>query len=109
MIRPLNSGVVIEPCDLPEKTEAGIVMTEAARGKSNEGTVVAVGKGHYDPRSGTYIPLDIEVGARVLFLRWSGYAITYNGKQLIRVEESEVLCEVDKEDDVELQGMIVKK
>lgn len=109
MIRPLNSGVVIEPCDLPEKTKGGIVTTQSSRGKSNEGTVVAVGKGHFDHRSGTYVPLDIEVGARVLFLRWSGYLINYNGKHLLRVEESEVLCEVDKDDEVELQGMIVKK
>jgi len=84
-------------------------MPDTVRARSNEGEVVAVGKGHYHPATGTYIPLDVQVGARVLFLRWSGYLINYNGEQLINVEEGEILCEVDKDDDASLEGMIVKK
>ena len=107
-IRPLNSGVIIEPADMPEKI-GGVSMPDTIRGRSNEGVVVEVGKGHYHAPSGKYIPLDVEVGARVLFLRWSGYLISYNGKQLLRVDESEILCEVDNEDDVNLEGQIVRK
>ena len=109
MIRPLNSGVVIRPRDAEEKTSGGVSLPDTIRGRSNEGTVVAVGKGYYHATSGSYIPCDIEVGQRVLFLRWNGYLINYNGEQLIRVEENEILCEVDKEDDASLEGVIVKK
>jgi chaperonin GroES len=109
LIRPLNSGVIVEPRDLADKTSGGVALPDTVRGRSNEGIVRAVGRGHFHAQSGTYVPLDVEVGQRVLFLRWSGYLITHNGKQLIRVEENEILCEVDKNDEAELQGMIVKK
>lgn len=109
MIRPLNSGVILEPRDLSEKTTGGVDLPDTARGRSNEGTVVAVGKGNFHAASGTYIPLDVEVGQRVLFLRWSGYLLNYNGKQLMRVDESEILCEVAKDDDVTLEGQIIRK
>ena len=107
-IRPLNSGVIIEPADMPEKI-GGVSMPDTIRGRSNEGTVIAVGKGHYHAASGSYIPLDVSVGQRVLFLRWSGYLISHNGKQLLRVDESEILCEVDKDDDASLEGQIIRK
>ena len=109
MIRPLNSGVVLEPAEAPDKTSGGVSMPDTVRGRSNEGTVVAVGRGHYHAASGNYVPLDVEVGQRVLFLRWSGYVINHQGKQLIRVDENEILCEVDKEDDASLEGVIIKK
>jgi chaperonin GroES len=109
LIRPLNSGVIVEPRDLADKTSGGVALPDTVRGRSNEGIVRAVGRGHFHAQSGTYVPLDVEVGQRVLFLRWSGYLINHEGTALIRVEESEILCEVDKDADVTLEGMIVKK
>lgn len=108
-IRPLNSGVIIEPRDLADKTTGGVAIPDTIRGRSNEGVVRAVGRGNYHAASGKYIPLDVEVGQRVLFLRWSGYLINHEGQPLIRVEESEILCEVDKDADVTLEGQIVRK
>lgn len=101
--------MILEPAVTAETTSGGVSLPDTVRARSNEGTVLAVGKGYYDPKSKSYIPLDVEVGARVLFLRWSGYLINYNGKQLVSVEENEILCEVDKSDDVELEGQIVRK
>ena len=108
-IRPLNSGVIIEPADLPQQTSGGVDLPDTIRAASNEGRVIAIGKGYYHAPSGKYVPLDIEVGARVLFLRWSGYRVAYNGKSLLRIDESEILCEVDNEDDVNLEGQIIRK
>jgi chaperonin GroES len=109
VIRPLNSGVILEPMDTPAKTAAGVEIPDTVRARSNEGIVRAIGKGYYHPPTGTYTPLDVKLGDRVLFLRWNGYVVNYEGKQYLRVEENEILCEVEHEAQAELVGKIVSK
>ena len=108
MIRPLNSGVILEPIDAPSTTEGGVAIPDTVRVRSNEGIVRAIGKGYYHAQTGSYIPLDVKLGDRVLFLRWNGYVINYEGTQYIRVEENEILCEVEPQAAVELIGKIIK-
>jgi len=109
LIRPLNSGVIIEPAELAVKTAGGVDLPDTVRGRSNEGTIAAVGKGRYHAATGTYTPLDLAVGQRVLFLRWTGQLFRLNDHVYIRVDEDDVIGEVDPDDDVEFAGEIIRR
>jgi chaperonin GroES len=97
-LRPLNDQVLIEPVLLASVSEGGITLPDTARRRSNEGTVVAIGRKVED----------LKVGEQVLFLRWTGYAVTYRGRSLVCVSEGSVLCVIDeRESDVSLDGAIL--
>ena len=99
---PLNDGVIVEMINTIEKTESGLLLPDTAKGRSNEAIVVAVGPGRWD--GGRRCPIDLAEGDRVLFLRWSGYAFTYEGRKLVSVRENDIMCVVDKEADVHFEA-----
>ncbi|WP_407185201.1 co-chaperone GroES [Bradyrhizobium centrosematis] len=88
--RPLHDRVVVNRIDADEKTAGGIIIPDTAKEKPSQGEVIAVGPGGRD-ESGKLIPIDIEVGDRVLFGKWSGTEVKIDGHDLLIMKESDVL------------------
>ena len=82
---------MIEPIEQEEVTAGGIVLPETAKEKPQKGTVLAVGPGDRD-EDGKRIPMDVQVGDTVLFAKYAGTEIKYNGKKLLIMRESDVLA-----------------
>ncbi|MFY9628661.1 MAG: co-chaperone GroES [Methylocystis sp.] len=88
--RPLHDRVVLKRLEGEEKTKGGIIIPETAKEKPQEGKVLAVGPGARD-ESGKLVPLDLKVGDRVLFGKWSGSEVKVDGEDLLIMKESDVL------------------
>ncbi len=90
-MRPLGSRLVIEPIEQESITAGGIVLPETAKEKPQKGNVLAIGPGDRND-AGERIPLDVQVGDVVLFAKYSGTEIKYDGKKLLILRESDVLA-----------------
>lgn len=88
--RPLRDRVLLRRVDVEEKTPAGIIIPDTAKEKPVEGEVLAVGPGTPDD-SGALRPLDVKVGDRVLFGKWSGTEVIIDGEDRLIMKESEIL------------------
>jgi len=88
--RPLHDRVVITRIDAEEKTTGGIIIPDTAKEKPQEGRVVATGPGGRD-ENGKLIPIDVKVGDRVLFGKWSGTEVKIDGEDLLIMKESDVM------------------
>lgn len=90
-MQPLGNRLVIEPIEQEEKTAGGIVLPETAKEKPQKGMVLAAGPGDRDDK-GNRIPMDVKVGNTVLFAKYSGTEIKYDGKKLLILRESDILA-----------------
>jgi chaperonin GroES len=88
--RPLHDRVVVKRIDAEEKTRGGIIIPDTAKEKPSQGEVTAVGPGGRD-EAGKLIPIDIKVGDRVLFGKWSGTEIKLDGEELLIMKESGIM------------------
>src|SRR6201989_1261848 len=88
--RPLHDHVVVKRIDAEEKTAGGIIIPDTAKEKPSQGEVIAVGPGGRD-ESGKLIPIDIKVGDRVLFGKWSGTEVKIDGEELLIMKESDIM------------------
>ena len=88
--RPLHDRVVIKRIEAEEKSSGGIIIPDTAKEKPQEGEVIAVGPGGRD-ESGKLIPIDVKVGDRVLFGKWSGSEVKIDGEDLLIMKESDIL------------------
>ena len=88
--RPLHDRVLLKPVEQDAKTKGGIIIPDTAKEKPVEGRVVAVGPGARD-ENGTPHPLDIKVGDRVLYGKWSGTEVKVDGEDLLIVKEADVM------------------
>ena len=88
--RPLHDRVVVKRIDPEDKTAGGIIIPDTAKEKPSQGEVVAVGSGGRD-ESGKLIPIDIQVGDRVLFGKWSGTEVKLDGQELLIMKESDIM------------------
>ena len=88
--RPLHDRVLVRRVEAEEKTAGGIIIPDSAKEKPAEGEVVAVGEGTRDD-DGDRIPLDVKVGDRVLFGKWSGTEVKVGGEDLLIMKESDIL------------------
>ena len=88
--RPLHDRVVIRRVEGEEKTKGGIIIPDTVKEKPLEGEVVAVGPGARDA-SGKLQPLELKVGDRVLFGKWSGSEVKIDGQDLLIMKESDVM------------------
>ena len=93
-LKPLGSRVVIEPIEQEEITAGGIVLPETAKEKPQQGMVLAAGQGDRD-EEGKRIAMDVAVGDKVLFAKYSGTEIKMDGKKLLILRESDILAIVD--------------
>jgi chaperonin GroES len=88
--RPLHDRVLVKRIEAEEKTKGGIIIPDTAKEKPQEGEVIAVGPGGRD-ESGKLIPIDLKVGNRILFGKWSGTEIKLDGQDLLIMKESDVM------------------
>ncbi|HXZ00866.1 MAG TPA: co-chaperone GroES [Stellaceae bacterium] len=88
--RPLHDRVVVRRLEQEEKTAGGIIIPDTAKEKPQEGEVVAVGPGARDEQ-GRLQPLDLKVGDRILFGKWSGTEVKIDGEELMIMKESDVM------------------
>jgi chaperonin GroES len=88
--RPLHDRVVVRRVESEEKTAGGIIIPDTAKEKPQEGEISAVGPGGRDD-SGKLTPLDVKVGDRILFGKWSGTEVKIEGEELLIMKESDVM------------------
>ncbi|MBC6403592.1 MAG: co-chaperone GroES [Hyphomonadaceae bacterium] len=88
--RPLHDRVVVERVAEETKTAGGIIIPDTATEKPSEGIVRAVGEGNRDDDN-KRVPLDVEVGDRVLFGKWGGTEVKIDGKELLIMKESDIM------------------
>ncbi|WP_160003900.1 co-chaperone GroES [Rhizobium sp. 18055] len=88
--RPLHDRVVVRRIEAEAKTKGGIIIPDTAKEKPQEGEIVAVGAGARD-ESGKIVPLDVKAGDRILFGKWSGTEIKFNGEDLLIMKEADVM------------------
>jgi len=89
-IRPLHDYVIIKRVEEQETVRGGIIIPDSAKEKQQEGEVMAVGVGKR-LENGTLIPIEVKIGDRVLFGKYSGSEIKLEGEELLMVHESEIL------------------
>jgi chaperonin GroES len=94
--RPLGDRVLVKRVEEEEKTKGGIIIPDTAKEKPQEGEVIAVGPGARDD-SGKVQPLDVKVGDRILFGKWSGSEVKLNGQDLLIMKESDILGVLENE------------
>jgi chaperonin GroES len=88
--RPLHDRVLVKRIEAEERTPGGIIIPDTAKEKPVEGEVLAVGAGARD-ESGKVIPLDVKVGDRILFGKWSGTEVVIDGEDRLIMKESDIL------------------
>ena len=88
--RPLHDRVVVRRVESEAKTKGGIIIPDTAKEKPQEGEIVAVGTGTRDDK-GAIVALDVKVGDRVLFGKWSGTEVKIDGEDLLIMKESDIL------------------
>ena len=88
--RPLHDRVVVRRVESEEKTAGGIIIPDTAKEKPQEGEIIAVGPGARD-ETGKLVPLDVKVGDRILFGKWSGTEVKIDGEDLLIMKESDVM------------------
>ena len=88
--RPLGDRVLVKRVEEEQKTRGGIIIPDTAKEKPQEGEVIAVGPGARDD-NGKVQALDVKVGDRILFGKWSGTEIKLDGEDLLIMKESDVL------------------
>ena len=90
-LQPLSDRVVVKPQEAEEKTASGIILPDTAKEKPQVGKVVAVGKGKMSD-SGNLIKMDIKVNDKVLYGKYSGTEISFEGDDLLIMRESDILA-----------------
>lgn len=93
MLRPLGDRIVIELVESEEKTASGIVLPDSAKEKPQEGKVVAVGTGRV-LESGERVALEVSVGDRIIFSKYGGTEVKYQGTEYLILRESDILAVV---------------
>jgi chaperonin GroES len=88
--RPLHDRVVVRRIEGNERTAGGIIIPDTAKEKPQEGEIIAVGAGARD-ESGKIVALDVKVGDRILFGKWSGTEVKIDGEDLLIMKESDVM------------------
>jgi chaperonin GroES len=89
-IRPLQDRVIVKRLEEEEKTKGGIIIPDTAKEKPQEGKVIGVGKGKMT-EDGKLIPLDVKVGDKILFGKYSGTEIKIDGEEHLIMREEDIL------------------
>jgi chaperonin GroES len=93
--RPLHDRVVVTRIDADDKTVGGIIIPDTAKEKPSEGEVTSVGPGGRD-EAGKIIPIDLKVGDRVLFGKWSGTEVKIDGVEYLIMKESDIMGVIEQ-------------
>lgn len=93
-IKPLEDRVVVKPLDAEQTTASGLVIPDTAKEKPQEGVVLAVGPGRFE--EGHRLPLDVKEGDVVLYSKYGGTEIKYNGEEYLVLAARDLLAIVEK-------------
>ncbi|MFE8703984.1 co-chaperone GroES [Cytobacillus sp. FJAT-54145] len=93
MLKPLGDRIVIELVETEEKTASGIVLPDTAKEKPQEGRVVAVGTGRV-LENGERVALEVSEGNRIIFSKYAGTEVKYDGKEYLILRENDILAVV---------------
>jgi chaperonin GroES len=93
--RPLHDRILVRRIEADEKTAGGIIIPDTAKEKPQEGEVIAVGPGARDD-TGKLVELDVRIGDRILFGKWSGTEIKLDGEDLIIMKENDVMGVIEQ-------------
>ena len=88
--RPLHDRILVKPEKVDTKTKDGIIIPETAQEKPQQGKVVAAGPGKRGA-DGKLIPIDVKVGNKVLYGKWSGTEVKVDGEEMVILSESDVM------------------
>ena len=92
---PLHDRVLVRRVESDERTKGGLIIPDNAKEKPAEGEVVGVGAGARD-EEGQRVPMDVKVGDRILFGKWSGTEVTIDGDEMLIMKESDILGIVEQ-------------
>ena len=92
-VSPLADRVVVKALEETEQMRGGLYIPDTAKEKPQQGEIVAVGPGRFD--DGTRVPMDVKVGDKVLYGKYSGTEVTIDGEQLLILRESDVLAVIN--------------
>jgi chaperonin GroES len=94
-IKPLEDRVLVEPLEAETTTASGLVIPDTAKEKPQEGKVVAAGPGRVDDK-GVRVPMDVQVDDVVIFSKYGGTEVRYNGKDYLLLNARDILAVVVK-------------
>lgn len=95
-IKPLEDRVLVEPLAAEQTTASGLVIPDTAKEKPQEGRVVATGPGRFDNEGSKRIPLDVAEGDIVVFSKYGGTELKYDGKEYLLLGARDILAVVSK-------------
>ena len=93
-IKPIGDRVVVEAAAAEEKTASGIIIPDTAKEKPQEGRVIAIGSGKMLD-NGTKVPLEVQVGQKVIFSKYAGTEVKIDGEEMMILNERDVLAIVE--------------
>ena len=93
-LKPLGGRVIVEPIEQEEMTAGGIILPETAKEKPQEGKILAAGPGGRK-EDGERVPMEVQVGDKVLYAKYSGTEVKMDGKKLLILRESDILAVVE--------------
>ena len=91
-IKPLEDRIVVQPSDAEQTTASGLVIPDTAKEKPQEGEVLAVGPGRFE--DGQRLPLDIKVGDKVIYSKYGGTEVKYDGEEYLILSARDLLAKV---------------
>jgi chaperonin GroES len=93
-LKPLGGRVIVEPIEQEDMTAGGIILPETAKEKPQEGKILAAGPGDRDD-DGKRIAMEVKVGDKVLYAKYSGTEVKVDGRKLLILRESDILAVVE--------------
>ena len=95
-IKPLEDRIVVKAVEAEQTTASGLVIPDTAKEKPQEGEVLAVGPGRWNEDGDERVPMDVQVGDRVIYSKYGGTEVKYGGEDLLILSARDVLAIVEK-------------
>jgi chaperonin GroES len=95
-IKPLEDRIVVKALEAEQTTASGLVIPDTAKEKPQEGEVLAVGPGRFNDEGDERIPLDVSVGDKVIYSKYGGTEVKYDGEDYLILSARDVLAVIDK-------------
>ena len=93
-LKPLGGRVIVEPIEQEEMTAGGIILPETAKEKPQEGKILAAGPGDRK-EDGERVHMEVQIGDKVLYAKYSGTEVKMDGKKLLILRESDILAVIE--------------
>ena len=93
-IKPLEDRIVVQPLEAEQTTASGLVIPDTAKEKPQEGTVLAVGPGRFE--DGQRLPINVKVSDVVIYSKYGGTEVKYNGEEYLVLSARDVLAVLEK-------------